>query len=776
MSIISHTISNMFGGMSQQPPQLRSDSQCDFMVNCWPDVAVGLTRRPPSEHVAKLSTDADTNRFVHFIHRDGAEKYAVFLKSGTVKVYDLITGAEKTVTTPDGTTYLTSSSPKDDFAALTIADTTFIVNKTKTVTLDAAGDSAPTPNTVWYVHVKTTVISTVYNIVLPGLTANYNTPSTVDSTTTIAGNLRGTIDAHADYVAEVSGSVIKITRADGTAFTCTTTDGYGDQAMIAFSDSVESAAELPVNFWTGKVIKVRGGLNESADDYYVHFADGAWKETVAPGLQNSITDTTMPHKLVRNSDGTFTLSKITWVDRVTGDADSSPAPSFIGQKINGLFFYRERLGLLSGENVVMSRVSDYYNFFPTSATAVTDDDPIDVTVSDTRVTTLLFGVPFQESILLFSDSAQHRLSGGDIMSPKTVTVDTATRFNVASTVAPVAAGRDVYFAVNRGEYTSLREFFVLADGINTDAADVTAHVPTVWPKDTRHMAVSSALDLLLLTSDSMPFAMGLYKYLWDGEKKVQSAWGTILLQPDVTLLGMTFIDTALYMLIRRADGTYIEKMEWNANGVEWGEVWDSVPYLPFRVHLDRRYKLVGGYDPVLDKTTWTLPYADTENNYEVVLGTNFGTKSGTLIKTTKTDTTTIQATGNYAGSPVFVGKTYSTIYQFSELYLKDRDNVALLAGRLSVRSMAIDYTNSLYFRAEVTPKLRDKATYVFTGALLGTSSATIGQVTPSSGQFRFPVITENRGLTVQLINDSPFPSTFQSATWEGSYVTRSRRA
>jgi hypothetical protein len=60
MSLISRSIAQMFGGVSQQPAQLRADSQCELQDNCWPDVAVGLTKRPPSVHIDKLSADADT--------------------------------------------------------------------------------------------------------------------------------------------------------------------------------------------------------------------------------------------------------------------------------------------------------------------------------------------------------------------------------------------------------------------------------------------------------------------------------------------------------------------------------------------------------------------------------------------------------------------------------------------------------------------------------------------------------------------------------------------
>jgi hypothetical protein len=885
MSLISRSIAQLFGGVSQQPAQLRADSQCELQDNCWPDVAVGLTKRPPSVHIGKLSTSTDTERAVHFINRDATERYVAVCATGEIRVYDILTGVEKTVTVVDGTSYLGTLTPKDDLAFLTVADTTYVVNRSVVTeqldSLDAPTgvmkavvtiNSLPTnsvncsgaklrviigtqqfntslssyatieANTVamadliaagrpdltvthdgvskitivppegvsisvssygigefewkpydsWlcfdliepnrittevtgaingyigFVYIQAAVARQTYTIELDGVsyTATVAADSSNALSTTIAETLRAAIPA-GTYSAIRIGSCIRIQRNDGATFAMRAYDSYGDQGLTSFTDSVESTTQLPPNFWGGIVIKVQDASTAGSFAFYVEYKDDVWKETVAPGLRNKINPATMPHKLVRNADGTFSFGMVDWDSRVVGDEDSSPAPSFIGQKINNLFFYRERLGFLSGENVVMSRVADYYNFFSATVSEVLDDDPIDATVADTRVSQLYHALSFQESLMIFSDAAQFQLTGGEVLSPKTVKLDATTRFYSSKVVPPVSAGRDIYFAVNRGNYTSMREYFVLPDGVNSDAVDVTAHVPSYIPKDLGGLVASTLLDALYMFSRSEPNKLYIHKYMWNGDQKAQTSWGTITFDPDVSIVGIETIDTHLYLVIRRADGTYLERMDFQSKATDTG--------MSFLVYLDRRYGLTGSYSGVTKKTTWTLPHGDTSNSYQVVLGSSFGLKAGSLVQTTKVDTTTIEANGDFSSGACFVGKPYSMRYRFSQLFIKDGDKQSVMGAKLQLKTMSVSYSDTATFKAEVTPRLRDKSTYVFTGVKLGTASATIGKVNTSSGEFRFPIITSSEGVVIDLVNDSPLPSIFQGAVWEGMYQQRTRR-
>ena len=109
----------------------------------------------------------------------------------------------------------------------------------------------------------------------------------------------------------------------------------------------------------------------------------------------------MPLQLV--PDATFnnwTLDVTDWSDRLVGDDDTNPAPTFVGSKVNDIFFFKNRLGLLTDSSIVFSEADEYFNFWRTTVLSLLDSAPIDVGVAHTKVAILQHAVPFQEKLLI----------------------------------------------------------------------------------------------------------------------------------------------------------------------------------------------------------------------------------------------------------------------------------------------------------------------------------------------------------------------------------------
>lgn len=128
--LISGSIPNLIGGVSQQPDALRLTNTGAVVENAWLSVVNGLGKRPPTEHLANTPIGTDSRNMIgYLIDRDETYRYIVVISGTTLRVFDL-DGVEQTVHFPNGTAYLTSAlDPVDAFRFVTIGDTTFILNR-----------------------------------------------------------------------------------------------------------------------------------------------------------------------------------------------------------------------------------------------------------------------------------------------------------------------------------------------------------------------------------------------------------------------------------------------------------------------------------------------------------------------------------------------------------------------------------------------------------------------------------------------------------------------
>ncbi|MQB00666.1 MAG: phage tail protein [Actinobacteria bacterium] len=673
---------------------------------------------------------------------------------------------------------------RSQFRAVSVADFTFLVNTQVTCALSPETGEDRAPEAL--IFVKIGVTTTTYAVYINPTVASATYTSTTDSATdAIAADLVTDLVANLAgnfTVTRVTGSsVIHLTRIDGADFDIHVEDSFGSQALILAKDAVQSFTDLPLRGVDGFKVKIVGEADDSdGDEFWVEYDNaggsgtGAWIETVAPGLQNTFDALTMPHQLTRQSDGSFEFGPATWTDRTVGDADSAPASSFIGNTINSVFFFGNRLGFLSSENAIMSETGEFFNFWPTTVTTLLDTDRIDFAPAYDGISVLKNAVQFQEKLILFGDTAQFVLDPGDFLSPRTVDAPLSTEFATNNVAQPVALGKNVYFAQDSGDFSRLRELYVDTDFAQDDAVDVTAHVPSYVPSNVFRIIGSSSEDMLILLSSSEPNKLYTYKYLWGAGEggaaaKLQSAWSKWVFDADDIILGAFFIKNMLYLAVSRSDGIYLDKINLQVGLKDVS--------MDFLIHLDRKTSLTGVYSAVTSTTTWTLPYEDTAD-FTVVLGPLWTDQVGDTLTITRPTSTTITAVGDWSAHPVFVGRQYSAFVTLSEIFLRARSQTggvgAAQSGRLQLRTFTVSYASAGNFTVDVT--LSDgRGTYTYTFHSLIVGQATIGTMNLPDGQFRAPIRAQSKDATITFNNDSHLPSAWLSGEWEAYFVSRAGR-
>ncbi len=827
MPVVSQSIPNFLNGISQQTPTQRGINQGTEQINLQSDIVKGLSKRPPLEFIATLDgTNVYPNTVKTWtIQRDENNKYICVFYNGGVKVFDLA-GVEKTVTFPDGTSYLTSTNPKEDFKMVNIADYTFVANKSIVPAANASSSAAKVEE--FYINFLVTNFGREYQIKLThpdlayGINAVLQMPdgSDADNDTDFRDTgklidifLKGTsspywnasssmtfaleradtgatltssqgLATYSEVTAEFTftqyNSALYCAVVDGNAaYTVTTFDGGGNNEMYVIRDEIADFTKLPYFGKTGTKIKVTGKADDTSSDYWVSYTgNGVWSECIAPATNLGVDDTKMPHALINNNDGTFSFRKQTYVNRDAGDIDTNPNPTFIGTAIQNLTFYKNRLGILSGENLILSGNADYFNWFSTTVVQVLDTDPIDIAASGNRVNTLKNSISFNETLLLFSDTAQYKLaSSGEAISPTTAVLNEVSTFSHDANVAPVSSGQYAYFAQNRNNNTAIREYYSDNDTLTNDGLDITVAVQTLLPTNAYEIISNTTEDVLaLLCSDTAdaqtaPYATGsnvtatnadtlyVYKYFFDKGEKVQTSWSKWVFE-GVKILGAMSDKSNIYLFAAEGQTTKLFK-------IDLQNLADSP--IAFNVYVDLKKTVTGTYDAATGKTTFTSPYGAKAG----LIAVNATTGANYTATNTTGSTYTIE--GNYTS--LIIGVPYESKYTLSPQYVREstgRGLIAITSGRYQIRTISFDYNDTGFFTVEVTPENRDTYTKEMNGYVIGFSGSVDNPAT-SSGTLVVPVQSRNTQFTLDVKSSSHLPLYIPSAEVEGYYHRRSKR-
>ena len=676
----------------------------------------------------------------------------------------------------------------DDIELLTLNDYTFVLNKAKTVALKST-TSAAKPHEA-FVVLK--VVGTGhYKIYLDGTeraTYNAGTGGDVDA---IVGDLRGDINGQTfggkTYTATVVGPGIYISCTD--AFTISVVGGPSEDALFVFQESTPTVADLPLQCKDGYVVRVVNSIDVDVDDMYVKFvADsgatygtGVWEETIAPGIQYQFDELTLPHQLVRQADGSFTYGPVTWEDRLVGDLETNPNPSFVGQKINNLFFYRNRLGFLSNEAVVLSRAGDYFNFWVTTALTVTDDDPIDITASSVRPVNHRYVRPTSVGLVLFSDTEQFILTtDADILSPKTAKINELSSYECDPSVEAVNLGTTLAFVSKTPLFTRLYELIGISTDRPPEMSEQTKIVPELVPETIDSLIASPGLSLVSLgtTGSSTVYQ---YKFLEQGQQRA-SAWYKWELTG--TLLDQFFDANTYYATVTDGTNVFVQSYDLSQANEEGfltlptGEktdicldIWNINPYRTYNSSADTT-RIFLPYDNISGKTFSVLVLGgyiggSNELSSESVGAVLYPTVQGTA------GAYYVDVDGDYRGRDLIIGYIYTMTVELPKFFVTQAEG----------QSATSDFTSDLIIhRVKVSTGLSGPVKYDVSITGRPEWSNTIEATAPNTYDLNsvnmsadaihtIPIYQRNENLTFKIIGDTPFPVSLLSLNWEGKYNT-----
>ena len=684
--------------------------------------------------------------------------------------------------------YLKDADP-EDIEILTINDYTFVLNKNKTAAMKSTTSTAQ-PNEA-FVVIRTVAYNADYKVKINSTTKTHSTPDTVSGTTTDAGSIAASLASKINSISGISATQVGpgIYISGTSAFTISTSGSSSEEGLFAFQEQINLASRLPNQCENGYIVRVTNSDDVNADDVYVEFktsnnaarGPGVWEETIGPGLKFEIDETTMPHQLVRQANGIFKYEPVDWSNRLVGDNDTNPIPSFIGKKINNMFFYRNRLGLLSNEAVIMSRAGDYFNFFANSSQVVAADDPIDLQATSVRPVSLNYTLSTSVGLIVFGPNEQFLLStDADVLSPTTTKINTISTFECDPSVDAVAVGTAQAFISKSNLYSKL---FVMLN-IQKEAAasidEATQNVPEYVPSDIDTMVSSPAMSIISLGKAGSD-TVYQHRFFIQGENRVQT-WYKWKLTGDLRL--QFFDKTTYYAVTSSGSNVYLTSYDLTQasesgyltlpTGEKTDVCLDMFNINPYR-----------SYSSSTKKTTVTLPFDHITGKKLAVLA--IGTYIGDAISATSeaegsvfyfedSDISSNQVTlnGDYRGRDLVIGYVYDMEVELPTLYATETQGQ---------RSVADSTADLILHRIKVSTGLSGPVTYKVDITGRDSWSNVVNVTLPNtyvlnnvnlaaSATHDVPIYQRNENLTIKIIGDTPFPISLLNIVWEGNYNRR----
>ena len=663
--------------------------------------------------------------------------------------------------------------------------------------------------------------------------AYFKTPKNPDNGTlsmaSILNGLKTVVNSNlANVTAEVIGSGLFLngTAADSVNFL----GGAVNENMSVIGQKAQDISRLPAMNKQGYVAQIANTADLDTDDYYVKFiADngtsgvGNYEETVRPHnfagtaadqtMKAGLDPATMPHALINNRNGTFTFVKLDettanaqgnenyWKDRLVGDNSSNPFPTFKGGTIQEMFFHRNRLGIISGENVVMSQPGRYFDFFIVSAIAASDDNPVDITVSDIKPAFINHVLPIQKGIMMFSDSGQFLLfTESDIFSPKTARLKKVSSYECDETIQPVDLGTSVLFTSNVSAYARAFEATIIDDDTPPNIIEQTRVVPEFLPKDITKSTNSAAIGITTYgkKGDSQIYH---YKYYNAGQKREQSAWYSWTLTGTMQHMLYT---AGSFFTVTLHDGSYkLCRHEYVADAdntrsyvLGTGTVGSPLQTSrQFEAHLDNMTiatNVAGSAQTTTapEKTVLTIPYTPANTTDLFMVGLSGNDSDGNSIAGTVraadavgTNSVTFNNINLHSAAKVAVGYKYTSTIELPTYYFNAGQNAYDTNGELRISGINFElgvggpmefHLTSPYEYIDASGNVtKDIDDYVqFESGILSNSSVFDKPPADLARSVRVPIQRKNEKYTLQIKVPDPFSTAIISGSWDGNYSNK----
>tara|TARA_R100000458_G_C8277019_1_gene252462 strand:- start:985 stop:4596 length:3612 start_codon:yes stop_codon:yes gene_type:complete len=579
---------------------------------------------------------------------------------------------------------------------------------------------------------------------------------------------------------------------DNIAFNVSTPSG---ELLNVITSECQDVANLPSQCKHGYVVKVRNG-NADEDDYYVKFfgendrdGPGTWEECPQPGRKVGIDPYTAPIQLVREANGTFTLSEITWENCLVGDTTTVPEPSFVGKTINKMLFFRNRLVLLSDENVILSQPGEFFNFWPKSAITFTPSDVIDLSCSSEYPAIVYDAIQANAGLVLFTKNQQFLLTtDSDVLSPNTAKINSLSTYNFNYKSNPISLGTTLAFLDNAGKYTRFWEMArVLREG-EPDVVDQSKIVSKLFDKDLDKISNSRENGVVFFSKKDTSTLYG-FRYFSASDKRIQQAWFTWEFPGKIQHHAV--LDDSLFLVLRNNSKDVLQKVSIkmdtdSATVTDDLDTTDTSDDITYRIHLDNWSTVsiaANTYNSSTNKTTFPKPatgYEASSNQlalYDNSAGSGNADPIGKYVTAT-INGSNLEVTGDWSNNSAVLGYLFDMEVEFPKIYQTQQSgetSKSTIQGSLIIHRVKLNFGANGLFSTTLDRIGKPSYTETYEPVISDSTAANQIAINPDNIE-TIPIYEKNTNMTLTLKSTHPSPATLYSMSWEGDYTNQFYRS
>jgi hypothetical protein len=858
MPAVTQLTPNFLGGVSRQNDDKKLEGQVSECINGYPDPTYGLLKRPGMKFIDQLKasgstvyTKAQLAGSTWFSIDRGADTSYIGAIKGTSIYLWTTEGDPCTITAPGGGAYSTGYLSGSAYHFRSIQDTTLVTNKGVTPTMQAPGSYVA--NSVATIKLLNLTATFEYTVTIQGVSttvtaqnaATFDDMLLYDSADVNANHhlvdaIKALIEAqqtanNADFDGQwglegyTNSLVIKrwnesnvldqvITNygsyLNPTAFTIEVKGGLNNDAIEVFEDEVTDVSKLPIESFHGHHVTILNS-DSAADDYYVEYVAyngqrgrGYWKEARARDVSAGVVASSMPHQLIRTGETTFTFGPSPWNDRESGDDVTNPPPSvftvdtsvtphtYTGKPITATFFYNNRLGLLSEDNVIFGVANDAYNFFGRSALTQIDSDPIDLNVSSIKPVKLVDVLPSPQGLTLFSEQQQFQVFSTDsrILTPSTTLVRTISNYEMDANISPVDVGTTAIFVSKLSQYSKV--FSIQLQDVEQNPVVVDISKPVLeWIPNTIDDLVVSPQNSLVGLVDRDSSYLYLFRFYNNGERNLLEAWtkwqltGTInhvsIMNDDVFIIGQHKDEYTIQSItLDEIPNGEIEVTDFDPGGYPQtisGNACLDFMSLPRFGEGFLNWVLYDGTNDVTKIFTRFTPISDKEGT---VLITKPSTSAGFSVQAVPKYEVDLDSSIHWYFEAkgdlrefqynMVVGYKYDFEVTLPTFYFRRNETTTDFTAPLTVSRVKLSAGRSGALTFKTRLGSSQEWTDVKEVTTINDYEAT-GNPVKSEFLFVVPIHQRNTNFELKVTSDFPYPVSLVSMMWEGNYTPRQYR-